>query len=192
MKTALIATLLAVSVAGPASADPSTAKPALTLTTASSKPASAQHGLAVGVELGQPTAATVSWWTDKLGIIGAIGTGTWSGPGVSAHVGAELEVARLTAQMPLQVGMGGRIYHHSYTRMSTDETPDTHYGAFASVALGYELGAMRLYLEASPGIDVKRTTSCSLVSGPYSICPHAQDNPLFVQLVVGARWFLFH
>jgi hypothetical protein len=192
VKTASIATLLAVSVAASASADPSTAKSAVTTTATSSAPTVAQHGLAVGVELGQPTAATVSWWTDKLGVTGAIGTGTWSGPGVSAHVGAELVVARLTPQMPLHVGIGGRIYHHGYTRMSTDETPDTHYGAFASVALSYELGALRLYAEASPGIDVKRTTSCSLVSGPYSICPHAQDNPLFVQLVVGARWFLFH
>lgn len=192
MKTACLATLVAVSAARAASADPSTAKPAVTTTASPSERGAAQHGLAVGVELGQPTAATVSWWTDKLGITGAIGTGTWSGIGVSTHVGVELEVARLAAHMPVTVGLGGRIYHHGYTAMSTDETPDTHYGAFASLTIGYELGAMRLYAEASPGVDVKRTTSCSLISGPYSICPHAQDNPLFLQLVVGARWFFSH
>lgn len=188
-----IATLLAVSVGGPAIADPSATKPAVTATAeTSNEPAVAQRGLAVGVELGQPTAVTVGWWTGKVGVTGAIGTGTWSGAGVSAHVGVALEVTRIAAQMPVEVGLGGRIYHHGYTPMSIDETPDTHYGAFASVALGYELGALRLYAEASPGVDFKRTTSCSLVSGPYSICPHAQDNPLFVQLVVGARWFLSH
>jgi hypothetical protein len=192
VKRACIATLLAVSAGGAASADPSTARAAATTTATPNEPAVAQRGVAVGVELGQPTSATISWWTGKLGATGAIGTGTWSGLGVSAHVGVELEVARLAPQMAVDVGLGGRIYHHGYTPMSTDEMPDTHYGAFASVALGYELGALRLYAEASPGVDVKRTASCSLVSGPYSICPHAQDNPLFVQLVVGARWFLSH
>lgn len=192
MKRACIATLLAVSLGGAASADPSTAKPAIATTATRSEQAVAQQGLAVGVELGQPTAVTVSWWTGKLGVTGAVGTGTWSGPGAFAHVGAELEVARLAPKIGVDVGLGGRIYHHGYNPMSTDETPDTHYGAFASVALGYEVGALRLYAEASPGVDVKRTTSCFLISGPYSICPHAQDNPLFVQLVVGARWFLSH
>jgi hypothetical protein len=49
---------------------------------------------------------------------------------------------------------------------------------------------MQLYAELAPGIDFHRTASCTLASGPYTVCPHAQDRPLFVQLVVGARWFL--
>jgi hypothetical protein len=111
---------------------------------------------------------------------------------VSFHADVQVEVARLGAHVPLRIGLGGRYYHHGYEPMSFDEIPDSHYGVRAPIAIAYETGALQLYAEAAPGVDVKRTASCTLASGPYSICPHAQELPLFVQLVVGARWFLSH
>lgn len=153
-------------------------------------PPAAQQGLALGVELGEPTSLTVGWWADKLGISAALGTGTLAGVGLSFHADVQLEVTRLSAQVPLRIGLGGRYYRHGYEPMSFDEIPDSHLGVRASLALAYESGAMQLYAEVAPGVDVRRTASCTLASGPYSICPHAQERPLFVQLVIGARWFL--
>ena len=141
---------------------------------------------------GEPTAVTVGWWKGELGVSAALGTGTRAGVGLSFHADVQLVVARLTPRMPLRIGLGGRYYHHGYEPMSFDEIPDSHYGIRASAAVAYERGAVQLYAEVAPGVDVVRTASCTLASGPYSICPHAQDRPLFVQLVIGARWFLSH
>ena len=152
----------------------------------------AQKGLAIGVEAGEPTSATVGFFIDKLALLGAVGTGTRAGLGIQVHVDAQLIVAHLRSDMPVRVGLGGRYYHHGYEAMSVDELPDSHYGLRASAAVALERGRMQFYAELAPGVDVKRTTSCSLASGPYSVCPHAQASPLFIQLVVGARWFLSH
>ena len=76
--------------------------------------------------------------------------------------------------------------------MSFDEIPDSHYGIRASVSVALERRSMQVYAELAPGVDLKRTPSCTLADGPNTICPHAQDGPLFVQLVIGARWFLSH
>lgn len=156
---------------------------------AAPQPTTDRSGLAVGVELGEPSALTLGWWFGSIGVSGAIGTGTFAGVGVSAHVDVQLEVARLSPALSLAVGLGGRIYHHGYEPMSFDEVPDTHYGARATAALAYDHDALRFYLEAAPGVDLHRTASCTLGSGPYSICPHAQALPLFLQVVIGARWF---
>jgi hypothetical protein len=172
---------------------PPTSAPPLAATSTATGPAdAAQHGLAVGVEVGEPTSITVGVWTGNLGLSAALGTGTLEGVGLSFHVDAQLIVARLAPQVPLRVGLGGRFYHHGYDAMSFDEVPDSHYGIRASVALAYERGAMQLYAEAAPGVDVHRSASCTLASGAYSICPHTQEVPVFLQLVVGARWFLSH
>lgn len=151
-----------------------------------------QSGLAIGVEAGEPTSATVGYFIDKLALLGAIGTGTRAGLGIQLHLDAQLTVAQLRPDMPVRVGLGGRYYRHGYEAMSTDEIPDSHYGLRASVAVALERGPLQLYAELAPGVDVKRTTSCTLASGPYSVCPHAQASPFFLQLVVGARWFLSH
>lgn len=193
-----VATLLAaIVIAGGGQAraqDPTatpTAEPApAPAVTAHADAPAAPRGIAVGVELGEPTSLTVGYWAGALGIRAAVGTGTRAGVGIAARVEGLLEVARLAPHVPLHVGLGARLYHHGFQEMSFDEVPDTHVGIRASLALGYERGGMLLYAEASPGVDVLRTTSCSLASGPYSICPHAQATPLFLQLVVGARWFL--
>ena len=159
----------------------------------SSEPASpARKGLAVGVELGDPSSATAAWFQGKFVVSGALGTGTFAGPGFSAHIDAQLEVHRLAASVPLRVGLGGRYYNQHYERMSVSEIPDSHYGLRATVDLAYETGPLELYAELAPGVDVKRTQSCTLRDGPYSICPHAQSSPLFVQFAVGVRWFLSH
>ena len=167
--------------------------PAPTTTTATTAgPARAQRGLALGVEIGEPASVTVGWWKDTLGVAAALGTGTREGAGLSVHADLQLLAARLAPAVPLRLGLGGRYYRHGYEPMSVDEVPDSHYGIRASAALAYETGALQLYAEVAPGVDVKRTASCTLGSGPYSICPHAQEHPLFLQLVVGARWFLSH
>ena len=66
--------------------------------------------------------------------------------------------------------------------------PDTHLGLRGTVAVAIERGAMELSIELVPGVDVLRSSSCSLVSGARSICPHALESPLFLGLTVGARW----
>lgn len=166
------------------------AQPAVTTRAAEESPA--HHGLAIGAELGEPTSATIGLFTGKLALLGAIGTGTLEGVGIQVHADAQLEVKRLTPAVPLRVGLGARFYHHGYDPQSIDEIPDEHYGIRVPVTLAYETGPVELYAELAPGIDIKRTASCTLADGPRSICPHAQESPLFVQLVVGARWFITH
>ncbi len=153
-------------------------------------PATPPRGLALGIELGEPTSGTLGWFTGKLAIVGGIGTGTFAGPGFHVHAGAEAEVLRLGPHLPLRVGGGVRLYHHGYHEASIDEIPDTHVGVRASASLALERGALQLYVQVAPGIDVVRSSSCSLASGARSICPHAMENPAFFQMAVGARWFL--
>jgi hypothetical protein len=149
-------------------------------------------GLAIGAELGDPTSATIAWFADKLAIVGALGTGTREGLGISAHADVQLTVTRATPEMPVRIGLGARYYHHGYQPASVDERPDTHVGLRVPVSIALERPAMELYAELAPGIDVKKTGSCAFTMGTATICPHAQESPLFVQLVIGARWFLSH
>lgn len=185
------AILGALAIASAAHAEPAPAPPSPAITAAAPAAAPAS-GLALGVELGEPSSLTAGWFRGKLGVAAAIGTGTLAGPGVSLHADLELEVARLAPHVALRIGLGGRYYHHGYQPMSMDEIPDSHYGIRASAGVALERGPLQLYAELAPGLDVHRTPSCTLADGPDSICPHAQASPLFVQLVVGARWFLSH
>lgn len=196
-RLATLATLLALTApthAEPPDGSPAPAgsprAPAATATATATSTAPAPRGVALGIAVGEPTAVTVGYWRGKLGLEAAVGTGTRAGLGLAVHAGVALEVARLAPAMPLRVGLGGRYYHHGYDAMSFDEIPDSHYGVRAAVALAYAVDALELYAEAAPGIDVERTTSCTLASGAYSVCPHTQDDPFFFQLVLGARWFL--
>ncbi len=175
-----------------AAAEPPAPAPAPIAVTASSEPARGPGGLALGVELGDPVSATVAYFAGAFSIGGAIGSGTYAGPGLEAHVDAQLVVARLSPHAPLRIGIGGRYYNDHYQPMSIDEVPDTHLGVRASVALAYETASVQLYVEAAPGIDLYRSASCTLADGPNSICPHAQSSPAFLQLDLGLRWFLSH
>lgn len=150
----------------------------------------ARGGLAIGVELGEPTAATAAWFHDKVSLYGGLGTGTFGGPGVSVEVGAQLVIVELARHVPLRVGLGGRLYHHGYDLMSIDELPDTHYGVFGSLNAAFDRGPLQLYAQLAPGIDVVRTRSCTFERGPSTVCPHAQEAPVFVHFAVGMRWFL--
>jgi len=176
-----------VAAVAPVRAD--TPAPATTITETETS-AAAQQGIALGVEVGEPTSVTVGWWKGDLGVSAAVGSGTFEGVGLSFHADAQLVVARLAPKIPVRVGLGGRYYHHGYDAMSFDEVPDSHIGIRASAAIALETGAIQLYAEVAPGVDVYRSASCTLASGAYSICPHTQELPFFVQLVVGARWFL--
>lgn len=160
---------------------------------AAERPVAAAHersGLALGVELGEPAAATAAWFRGPLSAGGALGTGTFGGPGLSLHADVQYIVHRLAPAVPVRVGLGGRYYRHGYDAMSADEIPDAHYGVRASAAVALERGPLQLYAEIAPGVDVHRTRSCTFASGADSICPHAQESPLFLQVGVGARWFL--
>jgi hypothetical protein len=160
--------------------------------TAHAEPPQQPAGIAVGAEVGEPASATIGWFSGKLAVLGAVGTGTREGIGIEAHADAQVAVAQLRPDTPLRVGLGVRYYHHGYQYASPDELPDTHLGVRVPVTLAMERGALELYAEASPGVDLMRTRSCSLMDGPFSVCPHAQESPLFLQLVVGARWFFSH
>lgn len=202
-RTTTIATAL-VSSWGIASAEPAASVRALSASAAASaagttssttasatdSPPPSLQGLALGVELGEPTSATVAWFADRFVIAGAIGSGTLAGPGLSIHLDGQLVVTQLSPEIALRAGLGGRYYHHGYEPSSTDEIPDSHYGVRGSLAIALHRGPLEVYFEAAPGIDVKRTTSCTLASGANSICPHAMEHPFFLQLVLGARWFL--
>ncbi len=150
----------------------------------------ARDGLAIGVELGEPTAATAAWFRDSVSLYGNLGTGTVGGPGLSFEVGAQLIIVELAHHVPLRVGLGGRLYHHGYDLMSIDELPDTHYGLFGSVNVALDRGPLQLYAQLAPGLDVARTRSCTLERGPSTVCPHAQEAPVFIHFAVGVRWFL--
>ena len=152
--------------------------------------APARSGLAVGVELGDPTSATVGWFRGPLAFLGAVGSGTLAGPGVSVHADVQVEVKRLGPDLSVRVGLGGRYYHHGYDAMSFDEVPDSHYGLRATAAVALDRGPVQLYAELAPGIDLTRTRSCTFAGGADSICPHAQATPLFLQFVAGVRWFI--
>lgn len=184
-----LAVVLALSA--PAAADPFSGAAAGPSVSANAEaPRHAPHGLALGVELGEPSSATVAWYAEKLVLSGAFGTGTREGLGPQGHADVQLEIRRLAPAIPLRVGLGARLYHHGYQLASVDELPDTHVGIRASAQLALERGRLQFYAELAPGIDVMRTSSCNLSSGARSVCPHAQENPVFVQLAIGARWFL--
>jgi hypothetical protein len=148
-------------------------------------------GLAIGAELGDPISATVAYYHDKMLLAGALGSATLESPGIAAHADAQFVVTQLSPKAAFRVGLGLRYYHHSHL-LSPDEVPSSHYGARVSAAIAMNAGPVELYAELAPGIDFKRTNSCSLASGAYSVCPHAQENPLFLQMVVGLRYFLSH
>jgi hypothetical protein len=156
----------------------------------SRRQAASRTGLAIGAEVGEPTSATAAWFRERISLHGGFGTGTFGGLGISLHAGAQLAVTELAPHVPLRVGLGGRVYHHGYEVMSIDELPDTHYGLFASANVALERGPVQFYAQLAPGIDVARTRSCTLERGPSTICPHAQEVPVFVHFTVGVRWFL--
>jgi hypothetical protein len=157
----------------------------------SAEPTSAPKGLAIGAELGDPTSATVAWFANKLVASAALGSATLESSGWSFHADVQGVARQLAPHAVLRLGLGARIYHHSHL-LSPDEVPSTHYGARASIAVAYQTGSMELYAELAPGIDLKRTNSCNLADGAFSVCPHAQESPLFLQMAVGARFFLSH
>jgi hypothetical protein len=186
--------LLPVSAATTAAAPAAPAAATAPVTSVSASAVAPPHrsGLAVGVELGEPVSASVGWFADKLSVDGAIGTGTFAGPGLSVHVDGQLVVANLRPDVPVRVGIGARYYDQHYQPASLDELPQKRWGVRASAAIALEKPAWQVYAEFAPGVDFHRSASCNLADGANSVCPHAQSTPMFVQLVVGARWFFSH
>ncbi len=161
--------------------------------TSRAEPATAE-GLAVGVEVGEPSSVTVGWFANRLGVTAALGTGTIEGVGPSLRADVVGYPFILTKgadwSLPLQVGIGIRHYRHGYDEMSIDEVDDAHTGVRASVAAVWLRGALSVYAELAPGYDLARTDSCNFASGADSICPHAQSTRAFVQFLAGVRWFI--
>jgi hypothetical protein len=163
-----------------------TAAPAVT---AAATPAHAPTGLAIGAELGDPSAVTAAWFTGKLDIVGALGTATVESTGWAAHADVQAALVELAPGVPLRAGLGLRYYRHSHLA-SPDEVSSGHLGVRASIAAAIQRGPLEIYAELAPGVDVLRGASCNLADGALSVCPHAQESPLFVQFAIGARWFL--
>ncbi|MCB9560759.1 MAG: hypothetical protein H6708_10170 [Kofleriaceae bacterium] len=185
-----LAGVASIAVAAPARADPAVAAVADT----PARPS----GIAVGVEVGEPAAVTVRWvgLDGLLGVGAAIGTGTRAGPGLALHGDVSLTplvaFRRGATAVLVHVGLGARWYRHGYQSMSIDELPDTHAGVRVPIGIGAALASPRLelYLEAALGYDAWRTASCSLASGVNSLCPHASSSRAYVDVVLGARWFV--
>ncbi|MBK9032036.1 MAG: hypothetical protein IPL61_12050 [Myxococcales bacterium] len=155
-------------------------------------------GVAIGVELGQPSTVTVRWATlaGKLGVGAGVGTGTLDGTGLTIRGGVTFAPVVLAATprraVPLFVGVGARYYAHHYDPASIDELPDRHVGLEATVGAALVLRASRLevYLDGGPGYDVGRSDSCGFASGVATLCPHQGASRLYLHAAVGLRWYL--
>jgi hypothetical protein len=163
-----------------------TAAPAVS---AAATPAAEHSGLAIGAELGDPSAVTAAWFAGKLDVVGAVGTATVESIGWAAHADVQGALAELAPGVPLRVGLGLRYYRHSHLA-SPDEVSSGHLGVRASIAIAIQRGPIEIYGELAPGVDVLRGASCNLADGALSVCPHAQESLLFIQFAAGVRWFL--
>lgn len=177
------ALVLLGALAGAAAADPPTAAPT---------------GLAVGVEVGQPTTATVRFAAvdGTLGVGVGVGSGTLDGTGLTVRGGVTFApvVAMRSAShaLPIYLGVGGRYYRHHYDPASIDELADRHVGLEGTLgaALALRGHGLEVYLDGGPGYDVDRTDSCSFMSGVDSLCPHQQSTRLYWHAALGVRWYL--
>ncbi|HEU4730717.1 MAG TPA: hypothetical protein VFT22_22635 [Kofleriaceae bacterium] len=194
MRTLVIAACLVVpgaAHASPLAGETPGAAPAPTATASAGPAATTPRGLALGVELGDPISATAAYFTGKLMLAGAIGSATLESPGVTVHADAQVVAKPLSPRATFRTGLGLRYYRHSRLA-SPDELPSSHFGVRLPNTIAVRTGSVELYAELAPGIDFKRTNSCNLADGPYSVCPHAQESPLFLEAVVGLRLFLSH
>ena len=164
---------------------------------AAAEPA-APTGLAVGLEVGQPSTATVRFATldGTLGVGVGVGTGTLEGRGLTVRGGATFAPVVLAAGAgrvaPIYLGAGARYYLHDDAPASIDELPDRHVGLEATLGVALALRAPRLelYVDGGPGYDVGRSDSCSFASGAMTLCPHQQATRLYWHAGVGLRWYL--
>lgn len=158
----------------------------------------APAGLAVGVEVGQPSTATVRFaaLAGKLGVGAGVGTGTLDGTGLTVRGGLTFAPVVLAAgparALPIYLGVGARYYLHHYDPASIDELPDRHVGLEGTVGVALALRPQRLelYLDGGPGYDVGRSDSCSFASGVMTVCPHQQASRLYWHAGLGVRWYL--
>jgi len=180
--------------AGSGAAAPSAPAPAATV--ARPPPASSPAGIAVGIEVGEPTSVTARWagLGGRIGADAGIGSGTRGGHGLSLHgqvtaAPFALPVGRMV--LTPYLGLGLRYYRHHYEPMSIDEVDDDHTGVRASLGLALALPShLEIYAQGGPGWDLSRTDSCTLISGVDAICPHAQSSRSFVHAVLGVRFYL--
>jgi|JI10StandDraft_1071094.scaffolds.fasta_scaffold00364_44 hypothetical protein len=171
---------------------------ALVPAVAAGEPAAAPRGLAVGVEVGQPSTVTARFAAldGALGVGAGVGTGTLDGTGLTIRGGLTFAPVVLAAgpsrALPIYLGVGARYYQHHYDPASIDELPDRHVGLEASlgVALALRGPRLELYLDGGPGYDVGRSDSCSFASGVMTVCPHQQATRLYWHGGLGVRWYL--
>lgn len=206
MRTTILAASAAlVSVAGSAAADtPPAADPpaasSLQRTDGADDGGAARlpEGFAIGLEAGDPSSVSAAFAAlgGHVAVAAAVGTGTRNGIGLQVHgdvIATPLVLHRSgRTVVPLHVGVGVRWWRHDYEPMTIDEIDDEHLGIRGSLAVGVVLPSPRLevYLEGAPGYDLSRTESCSLISGVDSLCPHAQSGRAFLNVLLGARWFI--
>jgi hypothetical protein len=154
-------------------------------------------GITVGAELGEPLSLTVGYRLPdpRLGLSLAVGSGVLGGNGLHVHgdiTWVPVVLRRGAAvQIPVHVGLGMRYYSHHYEPASIDELPDTHVGVRMSLGVTASMVEKKLeaYGEVAPGYDLRRTESCSLISGVQAICPHTMSSRAFIQGAIGIRYF---
>jgi len=148
-------------------------------------------GLAIGVEVGEPSAVTLRYALGggRFGVQVGVGSGVVGGTGLAVHGDLTVGVVRLGQRSLLFAGVGARYYRHHYPLASVDELSDTHTGVRVPVGVTAPIGGLELYLQVAPGYDLARSQSCNLASGVNSLCPHAASSRLFVHANLGARFY---
>jgi len=131
-----------------------------------------ERGIALGVELGEPTSATAGWFSGRLAATAGVGSGTLDGIGLAVHGELRYEAAQLSGRFPLRFGAGFRYYRHE----EQSRASDTRYGVRAIVEIATRFDPVELYAELAPGVDLDRTRQARSM--------------LFANLAIGARWFL--
>ena len=154
-------------------AQPAAAAQPTAVTAHATAPASpARNGLAVGVELGDPSSATAAWFLRQALRRARARHRDVRRPGLLRRTSTPS--SRCITSRPTSRSASGSVLATTTSttrRCRASEIPDSHYGLRASVALAYEHGPLELYAELAPGVDVKRTQSCTLVDGALQHLP---------------------
>jgi len=181
--------LLALGVSRPAPAETDTVH---------TRAAMSGNALGVGAELGRTASLTAKYVLrgGRLSLVGGFGSHLLGGTGLHAHADAQWLVHSFARSRSISyaayVDAGLRYYRHHFSPASIDETGlDTHTGIRAALGTSAFLSAvpLELFAELGPGLDLKRSNSCTLTSGTFSVCPHDSDTHLFFQFAVGARYY---
>lgn len=188
-----IATLgAALAVAGAALERPAAAQSEPAADTTQSSARGRAGRLGVGLAVGNLLRAVGKYRVPALPVAVSAGIGTGLFDRLGFAVDAEVTAELALGPVDLSLGGGGRYERHRFAPASLDETGgDTHAGLRAVAAAGWRpLARLEIFGEAAGDYDAYRSSSCTLLSGVDSVCPHDAESRFGVQLAVGARYWL--